>query len=306
MAAQTDFFKHIHEYCGGLVEIRILPSGKQRYFPLSELDRLVQYCERNSRQDIYFGVATRDGGGGTKKNIVSIPAVWTDCDFKDIGRKQLYRRLKQFPFSPSIIIKSGGGVHFYWQLDEPASQDDILKIEDCNRRIASRLGGDMNATDAARILRVPGTRNHKYKPVRDVSVIQINSFYYVLDDFFDLLPRATTPKSEESTDGNPHGWLLEALKGVKAHSPGRDTTGAKIAGYFIDRLPGRDVLTILLAWNERNQPPLVEKDIIRIYKSISKYKKAENRKFRTFSDKGEPKNEFKRIDISNQRFKKSL
>jgi hypothetical protein len=306
MPAQTDFFKQLYEHSEGTVEIRVLPSGRQQYFPLSELDQLARYCQQNSGQDIYFGVATRDGQGGGKKNIVSIPAIWADCDFKDIDRKRLYEHLKQFPFTPSMIVKSGGGVHFYWQLDEPASQKDIGKVEDCNRRIAARMGGDMNATDAARILRVPDTKNHKYKPARAVLVSQVNSFYYMLDDFLDLLPQVSTPASKPDVDGKPDAWLLEALKGVKAHSPGRDTTGAKIAGYFIDKLPGRDVLTILLAWNERNQPPLPKKDIIRIVKSISKYRQPENQKFRAVSDKGEPKHEFKRIDISNRRFKESI
>jgi hypothetical protein len=242
---------------------------------LNEFNRLGAYVKQHSKQNIFFGVATRDGGGGGKDNIINIPAVWCDADFKDIDRQQLFKRLNQFPFSPSIIVKSGGGAHLYWLLKEPSGPDGILKIEEVNRRIAARFGGDMNACDAARILRVPGTKNRKYKPARDVEVSRLDLFYYVLDDFLEILPEVKSNKSlSKNSNGNPQGWLLEALKGVAQHNPGRDKTGAKIAGYFINKLSYRDVLTILTAWNERNIPPMEEKAIRRIVRSVYRYKKS--------------------------------
>jgi hypothetical protein len=240
---------------------------------LSELEQLTAYVDQNSNQDIYFGVATRDGGGGTKDNIISIPAIWCDCDYKDIDRKALWKEIQAFPFYPSLIVKSGGGTHLYWQLNEPATKDDIPKIEDANLRMAARLHGDMNACDAARILRVPGTKNHKYKPARTVEVTQMNRFYYSADDFLDLLPEVKPSKSAgRSGNGNPEGWLVEALCGVQQHDPGRNATGAKIAGYYIDRLPYRDVLTILLAYGRQCSPSLDDREVEKIVKSVSRYK----------------------------------
>ncbi len=75
---------------------------------------------------------------------------------------------------------------------------------------------------------------------------------------------------------NPKGWLLEALKGVKKSDPGRDITGTKIAGYFIDKLPKQDVLTILSAWNAHNIPPLEEGIVEQIVASVERYKKGES------------------------------
>jgi hypothetical protein len=241
-------------------------------------------------------VATRDGKGGTKDNIIHFPALWCDADFKDIDRKDLFKRLKDFPFSPSIIVKSGGGAHLYWQLDEPVDKGDISKIEECNRRIAQHFGGDMNATDAARILRVPGTKNRKYKPARDVKVSQIDQFFYILDDFLDILPEVKSNQSlSKNTNGNPQGWLLEALKGVAEHNPGRDKTGVKIAGYFIDKLSYRDVLTVLLAWNERNSPPMEEQAVRRIVRSVYRYKK---------TSEAQDETQRERVTISFNRSKK--
>ena len=65
-----------------------------------------------------------------------------------------------------MIVKSGGGAHFYWCLAEPATVEEFDLVVDVNLRIAALLGGDQNATDAARILRPPGTYNRKYQPPR--------------------------------------------------------------------------------------------------------------------------------------------
>jgi hypothetical protein len=72
---------------------------------------------------------------------------------------------------------------------------------------------------------------------------------------------------------NPEGWLLKALMGVEEGNPGRDTTGTKIAGYFVDKLPKKDILTILSAWNTRNKPPLDESTIRKIVDSVYRYRK---------------------------------
>ena len=273
---RTDFFNHLYEHCEGFIEFRPLPSGKREYFLLKHKEQMQKFCKQHSHENLYFGVATRDGAGGTKENIVNIPAVWSDADFKDIGRKSLYKKLEAFPFSPSIIVSSGGGAHFYWLLKEPVEKDELGKVEEVNRRIAQQLAGDMNACDAARILRVPGTVNRKYTPGRICKCTQLKNFYYSLDSFLDLLPEVKSNKSfSKNSNGNPIGWLLEALKGVTEHDPGRDKTATKIAGYFINKLNFSDILTILLAWNEHNAPPMDEKDIRRLVTSVSRYAKNE-------------------------------
>lgn len=100
----------------------------------------------------------------------------------------------------------------------------------------------------------------------------------VLDDLIKSwnLERAKLAVSGSSGKPNPEGWLLEALKGVKEADPGRDATGAQIAGYFVNKLPKKDVLTILLAWNTRNEPPLPETDIYKITESVERYKQTNN------------------------------
>ena len=148
--------------------------------------------------------------------------------------------------------------------------------------LAEHFGGDHNACDLARILRAPGSINHKYTPPRPAAVVQLNDFRYALDDLLEVVPKWTPPHNSGGSS-NPSGWLLDALKGVSSGSRGK--TGAKIAGYFVNRLPTDDLLTIMSAWNSHNNPPLSEREVEKIVRSVGRYKRIQH---------GTPK---KRIEI---------
>jgi hypothetical protein len=287
---RADFFNKLYQFCEGTIEIRPLP-GKQEFFDIENIVGIKAHCDRYHKSNLYFGVATRDGKGGKKENIIHIPCVWCDVDFKDTPREVAAQNLKEFPFRPSIIVKSGGGIHLYWVLKEPAEKQDITAIEDINHRIADQLGGDHNACDAARVLRVPGTKNRKYNPAPLCEVTQQNDFFYTIDDFLEILPESTQnkkePKQDQSANGKDPEWLTTAMQGVDTKETSRNSTGTKIAGYWINKLPAYDVLTILKSWNLNNKPPLAEKELQAIVQSVSRYSPGISLKNRN------------RVDISN-------
>ena len=85
------------------------------------------------------------------------------------------QRLEAF-MPPSAIVDSGGGVHPYWFLETPldlqnGGYDSTRKLLVTLQRT---LGSDPNATDPARILRIPGTVNYKYDPPRPVELLGLN------------------------------------------------------------------------------------------------------------------------------------
>lgn len=192
MTSRIEFIQQLYQYCEGYIEARCLPSRQQHFYQwshdLNHLDRDLSRAGENA----YFGVATRDGKGGGKENIVNIPALWCDIDFKDTPKDEAVNLIREFPFKPSIGVMSGGGYHLYWILDEPAEKDDIDKVEEVNRRIAKALKGDMAACDAARVMRVPDSLNHKYDPPRECKVLKSNNFECNLEDF-EILPQAPLP-----------------------------------------------------------------------------------------------------------------
>lgn len=264
----VSFFETLYQFCDeGNVNIRPIPGGNS-FVSLGNFQDIANIC--NGNKNYYFGVALRKDKG-TKEDITEIPAVHCDCDFKDTPQNVLRQNLKRFPFKPSIIVKSGGGIHFYWILKEAGTIFDVPVVEDINKRIAVMLGGDLNACDASRIMRIPGTLNQKYDPPVACQMLQKDSFYYNLETFLETLPELEIKKPAETKNNE---WLNQAMQGVSDGE--RNATATKIAGYWINKLSASDTLEILNTWNQNNNPPLSLSDIQIIVKSVSRYKQGSN------------------------------
>jgi hypothetical protein len=80
--------------------------------------------------------------------------VWIDID-----DPTSLDELRAFAHRPHLVVWSGsGGAHAYWRLADRVCAETI---EDANRRLCHALGGDPSSTDRARLMRLPGTVNHK-------------------------------------------------------------------------------------------------------------------------------------------------
>ena len=117
--------------------------------------------------DAYFGVALRkvvlNAEGrriGTKESFARSSAAWIDLDQPD---------LPQILLPPSIIVSSGRGLHAYWLFDAPV--EDPKRLELINQGLANSTGADKGCSDCVHILRVPGTHNHKYAQLIDVTEV---------------------------------------------------------------------------------------------------------------------------------------
>lgn len=267
------FFNILYQRCTrGEVEFRFVPPNKdsknpviQKFISLSNFSPPLYPAGKN----IYFGVATRDGKGGGKENLVEIPALWVDLDLKNTSIETIPERYRDFPLKPSIAVETGGGYHLYWVLRKPSTKEEVPRIENYLDRLASFWGGDQGATDASRILRVPGTLNVKpeYDPPRRVVIMKLDSsLEYALSDF-DFLPEMQTRAEVASTAQLLPGWQDGLLEGVPAGE--RNVRATQLAG----RLFGmghseQEVLFFLSSWNQRNVPPLEDKEIAAVVKSI--------------------------------------
>ena len=81
--------------CEGNIEIRILPDRVQRFFSIDDYQGIDTFVSEHPKTNIYFGVATRNGAGGTKANIVNIHGAWADIDFKSIPQKDADKLLAE-------------------------------------------------------------------------------------------------------------------------------------------------------------------------------------------------------------------
>jgi hypothetical protein len=263
-----EFFSTLFEYAEGLLEIRLLPGGERMFIELSDASRRAQYCKQHISTNIFFGVGTRDGHAGAKENIVSIPCLYCDVDFKLTPPETFKKNFAGFDVPVTACVESGFGLHLYWKLKEPLTKADIPTLEAVNKRIAAQLGGDPGSTDAARVLRVPGTFNHKYNPPSPVKLVVLSKNECELTDF-DFLP-VLPQQARQTPAGNGDKWIAEALRGVPAGM--RHPKGIRLAGFFLSRGVPVDVIeSILRLWNEKNSPPLSEARLTEIAKNIRRY-----------------------------------
>jgi len=176
----------------------------------------------------WIGVGLRkDTKGGAKVNLLALTAAFADVDVGKAGHKgavkyqtkdEALAAIEAFPLRPSLVIDSGGGFQPYWLFREavPLTQEIITRLEGINRGLAQALGADLAATDAARILRLPGTFNMKLtgKP-RPVKIIWCEP-----DRVYDLgafEPYEAQGKKTAGRDARP-------TRGAAAGEPGGDFT----------------------------------------------------------------------------------
>lgn len=279
-SVKTEGLKYLETLFGqctkGYIEIRPFPVGSDRkWIPINNITNPTIPEDK----DIYVGVATREKGKGTKEDIVEIPAVWVDIDFKDTTKEEVEKHLDTFKLEPSIVVNSGRGLHLYWILKNPATYGDVKRIEDINRRIVKHFGGDKAAVEAARILRLPGTYNQKYNPARLVILESTNDYLYDLSDF-DFLPPAKSVVMAAPSAVKSSGATSTFLYGV--HKGERHNKAVSLAGRYSNLgLSKAETQSILSDWNQKNTPPLLDDELNKTVEDI--YKRYKKMKFQALS-----------------------
>lgn len=153
---------------GEFINLRRIHPDKpavEEFILASDIDAAATWAsDRRAAGNVYVGVLPRARRAGGRDAISSGCAVWVDCDSLDS-----VQALAEFPLEPSIVVLSGTDEnrHAYWLLAEAT---DPATIERLNKRLASSLGSDLVVHNAAHLLRVPGTLNHKHEPPTEVNL----------------------------------------------------------------------------------------------------------------------------------------
>ena len=251
------------------IEIRAkLADGRIRQEFLRSFEEAARYgLGLTGMADVWFGVGPRLRRRGTKKDVGTLGAVWADLDFKlfdtDLSAKQA---LKAFPLPASIVVASGGGLQPYWLLDQPSS--DLDAVEVINRGLTIALGPQGhpldNVTDAARVLRLPGTTNLKYVPARPVKLTDCRpERRYPLRELSKALPSPTSqsrlPAASSDERAIPEGQRNMTLTSLAGSMRRRGMTGDEIG------------IALLAVNRHRCVPSLPEHEVLRIAASVSRY-----------------------------------
>jgi putative DNA primase/helicase len=207
ISTASDFFNEIFEPAfisqRGSIEIRTFRPATQNFFnsAVEAAERAYQLFQQGI--DVYFGVNPRIGNGGKKENVHYLSAFHAEIDYGSTGHKksspqesydEALNAIQTFHLEPTIIIHSGGGFHCYWVLSNPVKVTDIgiSVLENINKSLSQKLGGDPGTQDISRVLRIPGTFNFKIPDnPRPVSLISNTQQRYAYEDFLKFIPVET-------------------------------------------------------------------------------------------------------------------
>lgn len=149
------------------------PFTDRKWYGQDEIDELCADAGRLSELwDVYIGVLPRCENVGTHKAVRQAYCLFADVDGGEEGPNGAIRLIKRSGLPlPHMAVISGGGVHAYWLLSTiiPVdSADTQYEFKQTLKRICRAIGGtepaahaDTNVAEVARVLRVPGTLNHK-------------------------------------------------------------------------------------------------------------------------------------------------
>lgn len=146
---------------------RLETKVSTRYFP--NVDHLAREPYPGDH-NVFFGPSPREKMKPGKEHIRHITCLWAGLDIgpdgysgkdKHFANERLaVAALKSFPLPPSIIVRSGIGMHLYWLLRNVTEAHDISAVEHHLRSIndyfqcRSEVGIDAT-------LRMPDTHNNK-------------------------------------------------------------------------------------------------------------------------------------------------
>ncbi len=146
-------------------------------------------------ENVYFSIAAFDPAGtytefaGRRQAQASACSVLVgDLDYRKHSQDGAWARglldafcgMHALP-TPTAVVDTGGGLHIYWHLDAALPNDTWLPLarrlsavfQQVNAAIGERVIDTQCTVDIARVLRVPGFRNHKYPDAPLVQVLRV-------------------------------------------------------------------------------------------------------------------------------------
>ena len=246
----------------GLIEIREIDSltndaNVKTFRSVKELSLYTPPEDKN----VYFGVYKRGfRNSGKAENCKFTNVLFLDFDKMTLPGINLKLAKANLP-KPSIIVASGNGYHIYWLLSKPA-----YDVTNLLKQMATITGADIKSTDKARILRFPGTFNHKYKPANKCEIYSINDKKHSIELFQRLFPDKPVKKSKIKFPLTGRPCIDNILKGVREGQ--RNFALGRITKYFHQQgKTKQQTKELIIEWNTLCDPPERFKALFDSFKS---------------------------------------
>lgn len=253
-------------------ELRVMHEGivESKFFKWpSETPRLLAYLGRMiPEHDVFFGVGLRRYYAGDASSVYpDTEWLWADLDkkrgidFSDV--------LYGLVIPPEVIVDSGNGWHLYWHLARPV---DFGLATKAMAHLATVLHGD-KVGDAARIMRMPGTLNHKTNPAKAVRLLRMDTV--TRHEFHDFDMPSVEERHHREYFGEDTGeWKVSPEDAPPFPDGERNNQLTKLAGAMLAKEMSPDEMYgALLAENDlRCKPPLPESEVMHIVESVLRYR----------------------------------
>jgi len=224
----------------GFFTVIVFVNGQPhtKWYATSAIDRVAPQIEAAAEKyDVYCSVATYkakpEKGRGSLKDVQSISGYWADLDIGTEGHHPAQRPnpetelealsiIRDMP-DATAVIHSGGGLQVWWLFDEPWVFEDPVDAQRASNEWQNRLvkAGESlgyhvdSLGDLPRILRVPGTQNHKTENIRPVVLENLNDQRYPAEelqgvpDTPDVIPPGYTTWEAIL---EPHDWTKAGIR----------------------------------------------------------------------------------------------
>lgn len=215
----VQFLQTIFEYAdAGHTQVFALPSTAAKSFPVDRPEMAPGIIAPILNQNIYFspGICAEPKDGKlAAADIIGITALWADIDIyypqahKSPNLPQnVQEAMNLLPdeLPPSIVVHSGYGLQAWWIFkeswyfdtpEEKQQAEQLLRnLQGYIRQRAQQNGWHLDSTtDLSRVMRLPGTWNHKIQgqPPVQAQVIETSEIRYNPSDIEDIIPSLAAP-----------------------------------------------------------------------------------------------------------------
>jgi len=274
------FFKELFKGCleGRFIELRKIradwldgPEAKGKGVASEWFVCLDDFLQALSGQKkgwhYYFGVNPRDRKQGRKDAVTVVTCFHADCDFKTRKKAEWKLLLRNFEFSPTVVVESGNGFHSYWLLEKAIelSPEDKNTFTRLQKALQTFLGAD-HTHDLPRLLRVPGSKNWKQELPKECRITYADySRRYTLDQF------KGSQFFQKYQESQPKIQKASRIEGSITQN--RNITLTSLAGTMRQRgISPEAIEAALLKENElKCDPPLSIGEVKGIAESVSRY-----------------------------------
>lgn len=181
-------------------------------------------------RDAYFALGTFVEGTNRKAgNVHYLRSLFLDID---CGADKPYATqhdavvalrsfYSKYELPRPTVVNSGYGLHVYWTLTKPCTREEWLPIAQGLKDTCLREGLQIDpsvTSDAARILRVPGTRNFKNDNPAKVKIVSKSKVQVTLQEFVDKLSIDLMPVSSTSIRSDEEAADMARARGEDRYS----------------------------------------------------------------------------------------